>query len=69
MKDGGIAIFVDDVEPDVSAEGRGTGEVEDTERDSMAQMTDSGEVLSGEDIMQPRDANAGTVPRINTDNL
>ena len=69
MKDGGIAIFVDDVDPDVSAEGRGTGEVEDTERDSMAQMTDSGEMLSDDDILQPRNDNAGTVPRINTDNL
>lgn len=69
MKDGGIAIFVDDVDPDVSAEGRGTGEVEDTERDSMAQMTDSGEMLADDDILQPRNDNAGTVPRINTDNL
>ncbi|WP_252501653.1 hypothetical protein [Sporosarcina sp. Marseille-Q4943] len=44
-------------------------EGEDTERDSRAQMTDSGEVLSGDDILQPRDDNAGTVPRLNTDNL
>ncbi|MFC5603711.1 hypothetical protein [Sporosarcina koreensis] len=44
-------------------------EVEDTERDSRAQMTDSGEMLAGDDIVQPRDANAGTVPRINTDHL
>ncbi|MCG7343768.1 hypothetical protein MHZ92_06460 [Sporosarcina sp. ACRSL] len=56
-------------EIDRTAEGRGAGEVEDTERDSMAQMTESGEVLAGDDILQPRDANAGTVPRINTDNL
>ncbi|MCM3709581.1 hypothetical protein [Sporosarcina luteola] len=44
-------------------------EVEDTERDSRAQMTDSGEMLSGDNILQPRDENAGTVPRINTDHL
>ncbi|MFS0690615.1 hypothetical protein AB1K89_15370 [Sporosarcina sp. 179-K 8C2 HS] len=44
-------------------------ESEDTDRDSRAQMTDSGEVLSGDDILQPRDDNAGTVPRINTDHL
>lgn len=69
MKDGGIAIFVDDVEPELAMEGRGSGEVEDTERDSRAQMTDSGEMLSGDDILQPRDDNAGTVPRINTDRL
>lgn len=69
MKDGGIAIFVDNVEPDLSMEGRGRGEVEDTERDSRAQMTDSGEMLAGDDILQPRDENAGTVPRIKTDHL
>ncbi|HEX5564912.1 MAG TPA: general stress protein [Sporosarcina sp.] len=70
MKDGGIAIFVDNVEPDIAIEGRGGGEVEDTERDSRAQLTDSGEMLAGDDdILQPRDTNAGTVPRINTDHL
>nr|WP_285847051.1 general stress protein [Sporosarcina luteola] len=69
MKDGGIAIFVEDVEPELAMEGRGGGEVEDTERDSRAQMTDSGEMLSGDNILQPRDENAGTVPRINTDHL
>jgi hypothetical protein len=57
------------VDPNIPAEGDITGEVEDTERDSMVQMTDSGEVLSGDDILQPRDADAGTVPRIKTDNL
>jgi len=69
MKHGGIAIFVDNVEPDMSKEGRGAGEVEDTERDSRVQMTDSGEILSSDDVLQPRDDNAGTVPRINTDHL
>lgn len=69
MKDGGIALFVDNVKPDISMEGRGAGEVEDTERDSRAQMTDSGEILSNDEFLQPRDDNAGTVPRINTDHL
>jgi len=70
MKDGGIAIFVDNVETELAKEGCGSGKVEDTERDSRAQMTDSGEMLAGDDdILHPRDENAGTVPRINTDHL
>ncbi|MCM3744470.1 hypothetical protein M3193_09965 [Sporosarcina luteola] len=44
-------------------------EIEDAERDSRAQLTDSGEVLSGDDSLQPRDENTGTVPRINTEHL
>ena len=69
MKDGGIAIFVDNVDPDVSIEGRGSGEVEDTERDIRATMIDRQTMLPADDILEPKDEYGDSVPRINTDNL
>lgn len=44
-------------------------ETEDEERDSSAELSESGEVLSSEDHNEPRDANSELVPRINTTNL
>lgn len=69
MKYGGIAIFVDNVEPDVPNEGRGSGEVEDTERDIGATMIDRRTMLPADDILKPKDEYGDSVPRINTENL
>lgn len=69
MKDGGIAIFVDNVEPELSEEGRGRGEVEDTERDIRATMIDRQTMLPADDLVKPRDEHGDSVPRIKTDNL
>lgn len=69
MKDGGIAIFVDNVEPDISMEGRGSGEVEDTEKDIRATMVDRTTMLPADDVLEPRDEFGDSVPRIKTDNL
>ncbi|WP_339252404.1 general stress protein [Sporosarcina sp. FSL W8-0480] len=69
MKHGGIAIFVDNVEPDITREGRGGGEVEDTEREIRASMVDRTTMLPADDILKPRDEYGDSVPRINTDNL
>ncbi|MDW0114562.1 hypothetical protein QT711_15290 [Sporosarcina saromensis] len=44
-------------------------EAEEEERDSSAELTESGEVLSSEDHNEPRDANSELMPRINTTNL
>ncbi|MGG0669979.1 general stress protein [Lederbergia citrisecunda] len=68
MKDGGIAIFVDNVEPELSEEGRGRGEVEDTERDIRATMIDRQTMLA-DNLGKPRDEHGDSVPRIKTDNL
>lgn len=67
MKDGGIALFVENVEPVPQTGGHLVEE--DLDRDSSAAMTESGEVLSNEEDSEPRDANSESVPRLNTNNL
>lgn len=67
MKDGGIALFVEDLEPDGQS---GLQPLSDQlDRDSSAAMTDSGEILSDDEDIEPRDANSESVPRVNTNNL
>ena len=67
MKDGGIALFVEDVEPNGHSSVQPLSEQLD--RDSSAAITESGEVLSDDEDIEPRDANSESVPRVNTSNL
>ncbi|MBD7985636.1 general stress protein [Sporosarcina sp. Sa2YVA2] len=64
MKDGGIALFVEDVEPVSHIVGLSNSE--DVSRDSSTSMTNSGELLSDSNTL---DNTEETMPRLNTDNL
>lgn len=62
VKDGGIALFVEDVKP-VGAKGS------IDEMDSAVELSRSGEQLDGQNEQQQLIENEETIPRINTENL
>lgn len=64
MKEGGIALFVEDVE--LTSNIAGLSNEEDGSRDSSTSMTNSGELLSDSNTL---DDTEETMPRLNTDNL
>ena len=61
VKDGGVALFVEDLLPHSNDA--------EMEMDSAAELGLSGEQLNGQDDQQQILENVDTVPRINTRNL